>query len=170
MSVNLNLRDAYEAYKRGRISKEMTHPFYCKDFAIMHNGIISSFGSDKVSDTCEFFNLLKKQNHSDRLKLINLATDPSKFLYFDGRKFEKFGTWQVDNGISYSNGTYIDYFENFGYKKPKSSKKDSFAGLDCFGYHAQSECEFCGCYAYLQDDHGFKICQECLEYEDIKLK
>jgi predicted glutamine amidotransferase len=124
--------DAYQPYQslksvihfriktHGDVLKENCHPFnVTKNLGFVHNGIISGFGSDKVSDTREF-NRLVMQPLVAKWGKLALFEEPvqellesrisySKLIFLDSNNNETIfneekGVW--DDEVWYSNTSY----------------------------------------------------------------
>ena len=107
----------------GGVNFAGTHPHKLNDsMALIHNGIISSYGSKDVSDTVDFIDkvigkISKKQWKSPAFReLVSDAIGTSKFVILDDKDNyyiinEDKGYW--DDGIWYSNKSYIDYRKTY---------------------------------------------------------
>lgn len=100
----------------GGVREEFTHPFTIdKNLdnalgileenypnAIMHNGIISGYGSNEISDTADFVvNVLSYVEEDARPKILNLLN--SKFLLMQKNTYIFCGVWEDYKGLKVSN-------------------------------------------------------------------
>ena len=110
----------------GAINTDNCHPFAGTGWCLMHNGIISSFGSHEKSDTAEFtefINELFEEGAPFRQDVYESFIGGSKLLFaVEGNEDwvivnEKYGHWE--KGCWYSNKSYTDGFKkwNKGYSQ-----------------------------------------------------
>ena len=99
----------------GGVSPQFTHPFAlsndineaCKldtvcDAALMHNGILQSFGNNVTSDTADFVtSVLNHVAPIARQRLLD--TTHGKFLLMQNQTFIQCGTFEEYKGLSVSN-------------------------------------------------------------------
>jgi hypothetical protein len=135
----------------GSVSVDNCHPFnITKEFGFVHNGVISGYGVDDISDTRDFNHkilqpLVKKWGNLSLFEpaiktLIESKIGYSKLIFLDKHgNAEIFndikGEWSDDANIWYSNGSYKPYtpppalttqsYSSYGsyYPKPSSTPK-----------------------------------------------
>lgn len=109
----------------GSVSKGNCHPFrVARDCAVIHNGIITGYGSKKRSDTAHFTENMLKPSYLDR-SLFDVASVKALEWYVGaGNKLvilhaegaptilnESSGHWR--DGIWYSNESYLPWEEQY---------------------------------------------------------
>ena len=136
--------DFYKAYKphedkqcvihfriktHGSVSVDNCHPFNInKEFAFVHNGVISGYGVDDISDTRDFNHkilqpIVKKWGNLSLFEpamktLIESKIGYSKLIFLDKHgNAEIFndskGVWEEGGGIWYSNSSYKPYVPTY---------------------------------------------------------
>jgi hypothetical protein len=126
----------------GNVAKN-THPFpisektkdlekleVVTDIGFAHNGVIDIDVDKGISDTMTYIKRIAKfkgligAQDADFLALMGLSTKGSRLtiLYPNGTVITTGNGWIVDNGITYSNGTYKAYFPVTNWKDWKRGK------------------------------------------------
>lgn len=183
----------------GGICRENTHPFpvsnvdkelrsfdWKSQYGFAHNGIIFGYGSKTqggLSDTMEYIkyiiNSIPCLEEAETL-LHNLACEhSSRFVTMTKDNILLGGDWKEDDGIYYSNGTYISYKPTVNYKWDfKWDKKygtyndyyiDDYKEVD--DMDDLEVCDECNkITSKLYNYSGMNICSDCLDmYESILL-
>jgi glutamine amidotransferase len=141
----------------GAINEENTHPFYVRDDLVLaHNGILSNFGSDELSDTRDYIDSVLKN-------LPNGWEDNEALV------------WLVENSLGYSNkfcllradgeaiilnesaGEWVDdvWYSNSSWKKYKKYGKNTHSLVPAKTVGKLEETK-----------HWFDIDEQYAEYED----
>lgn len=132
----------------GSIIPGNTHPFpvSCRindlkavrldgKFKIMaHNGIISSLGKrakktkSDLSDTMVFAKEIRSFGENN--KGIKKILDDGKFVIMDSKGSRRYGNFIEEEGVFYSNDSYLGYDMIWSYYKPKGKKPKNFDYFD----------------------------------------
>ena len=102
----------------GVVNEKNTHPFQDeeRDPILYHNGVIGHFGSDKASDTAEFYHSVLKHVPSSlaRVKLLQSLTHHGKFALLEPTgAIRLVGTFhELGEGIQASNLS-LYYYDEF---------------------------------------------------------
>ena len=119
--VVLHLRYA----THGKVNKHQTHPFAIVDSvngaksatdiqaALFHNGIVSNFGNDQISDTIDFTVkvLAEISKLSTRLKVLRLVG--SKWALLQNGKVHLVGKFEKYRGLKCSNLNWTSYDDDY---------------------------------------------------------
>jgi len=131
----------------GKVNKQNCHPFEVNPgLWFAHNGMISGYGGNKISDTVEFNKIVLQElpdgfiDHPVIRGLVEHYISGSKIAFLDSKKNvtilnEKDGHWDDDNW--YSNFSYYSYSTGASYWKGQGDtnlNQDSVYCLSCNGY------------------------------------
>lgn len=168
-NIVLHFRIATSGYK----GEHNLHPFLVNDeLGFVHNGVIKGLGNQKLSDTYEFNDMLKKFKHDfiscDMTKyFISEYIGYSKliFLAADDRYTiinEELGKWT--DGNWYSNDSYKQYNDYSWYGNTKVSKSSKANDIDWDAYEFDT---YNGGYTINKDEIDYNTDDEWLMYDYI---
>lgn len=154
----------------GTISDEMCHPFAVGDGAVVHNGVLMGYGTEKQSDTAHFVEEILHPLLSEFPSLLHkpalytlleetLAGDKMAIM-LPGQPVLRLGKWTEEQGVFYSNLHHRPSWSITSRGFPGGSSpinsffEDSSTGDEYLGY-----CEECG-------KNGVPtrtVCDECMD-------
>lgn len=122
-SINADIALHFRIATRGGVTPQNCHPFKIKNNAyFMHNGTFTGWGfDDSESDTAQFSRLLSRladnsiTDNTAAVKLTNLALEWGAALIMDNKGVAMCGEWEEDNGVYYSNRSYLPYDNRYFY-------------------------------------------------------
>ena len=132
----------------GAVTNEMTHPFIIsKDIkeasetfidtdkpVLLHNGIITGFGNDKISDTADYVTNVLAHMPSIQVMKKLLHTTGSKYLLAHNGKIHFIGKFEQYKGLQVSN-TYWDSSRMFAdYPSHSTQSRFNFNFKSTKGY------------------------------------